>query len=108
MKTQHTPAPWSVDITTNDNREAETIRGADNIRIAATYKVHEHRADKTAAWYESRANSKLIAAAPDLLRIVSEMLGAAEIEGADEKSNEWRSLMIDARAAIAKATGDNT
>jgi hypothetical protein len=49
----------------------------------------------------------LLSAAPVLLQLVSEMLGAAELDCLDERSNTWRSLMIDARAAIKKATGEN-
>lgn len=47
----------------------------------------------------------LVAAAPDLLAVVCEMLGAAETDLLDETSNVWRSAMISARAAIAKAEG---
>ncbi len=48
----------------------------------------------------------LYAAAPDLLAIICEMLGAAETDLLDETSNVWRSAMISARAAIAKAEGN--
>ena len=48
----------------------------------------------------------LVAAAPDLLAVVCEMLGAAETDLLDDKSNVWRSAMISARAAIAKAEGN--
>lgn len=34
----------------------------------------------------------------EAMRILSEMLGAAEVDCLDDKSNVWRSLMIDARA----------
>jgi hypothetical protein len=47
----------------------------------------------------------LVAAAPDLLAVICEMLGAAETDLLDDKSNVWRSAMISARAAIAKAEG---
>ena len=101
MTTKHTPAPWSVDTNTNDLREAETIRGGDGVRIAATYKIHEHRDDKTKAYYEARANSRLIAAAPELLEALRELVayhGSDVDNGLDE-------LLTAARAAIAKATG---
>lgn len=39
----------------------------------------------------------------DLLDVLSEMLGAAETDVLDDKSNVWRSLMLDAREIIAKA-----
>lgn len=48
----------------------------------------------------------LVAAAPDLLAVVCEMLGAAETDLLDDKSNVWRSAMISARAAIAEAQGN--
>ena len=47
----------------------------------------------------------LVAAAPDLLAVICEMLGAAETDLLDDKSNVWRSAMISARAAISKAEG---
>jgi hypothetical protein len=52
-----------------------------------------------------KANATLIAAAPDLLAVLCEMLGAAETDLLDDKSNVWRSAMNDARQAITKATG---
>jgi hypothetical protein len=52
-----------------------------------------------------KANAILIAAAPDLLAVVCEMLGAAETDLLDDKSNVWRSAMISAREAISKAKG---
>ena len=55
--------------------------------------------------HDHEANARLIAAAPDLLAVVCEMLGAAETDLLDDKSNVWRSAMISARAAISKAKG---
>lgn len=43
-------------------------------------------------------------AAPALLEALAHLLGAAECDCMEHKSNVWRSYMIDARAAIAKAT----
>jgi hypothetical protein len=97
MTTKHTPAPWSVDTNTNDLREAETIRGGDGVRIAATYKIHEHRDDKTKAYYEARANSRLIAAAPELLEALKNAIEIIEGTGLDASIQ---------RAAITKATGE--
>jgi hypothetical protein len=78
-------------------REAETIRGGDGIRIAATYKIHEHRDDKTKAYYEARANSRLIAAAPELLAALQTII--------ENQGNLFPTDWANARAAIAKATG---
>ena len=41
----------------------------------------------------------------DLLAALAPMLGMAEADCMDDKSNVWRSAMITARAALAKATG---
>lgn len=51
------------------------------------------------------ANARLISAAPELLACLCEMLGAAEMDCMDDKSNVWRNLMSNAQVAIAKATG---
>lgn len=99
---KHTQGPWTVNINTNDSREAETIQGPDNVRIAATYKVHEHRPNKTAAWYEARANAKLIAAAPDLLEVARQVVLAAEQQEGSIPSD----IVSGAYAAILKATGE--
>ena len=68
---------------------------------------------------ELDANARLIAAAPEtaaerdrlkatnaeLLAVLAPILGAAEIDCLDDSSNVWRSLMLEARAALAKAKG---
>lgn len=51
-------------------------------------------------------DARLIAAAPELLACLCEMLGAAEMDCMDDKSNVWRNLMSNAQVAIAKATGE--
>ena len=56
--------------------------------------------------HDHMANARLIAAAPDLLAVLCGMLGAAETDLLDDKSNVWRSAMNEARAAIAKAEGN--
>jgi hypothetical protein len=42
----------------------------------------------------------------EMLAVLCEMLGAAETDLLDDKSNVWRSAMNDARTAIAKAKGN--
>jgi hypothetical protein len=54
------------------------------------------------------ADARLIASAPDLLAALCPLLGIAEADCMDDKSNVWRSAMITARAAIARATGDQS
>lgn len=101
MKTKHTPGPWAVDINTNHAHEAETVRGADNVRIAATYKIHDQRDDKKAAYFEARANARLIAAAPELLRALEFAKNELHYHPATRNSEALEVV----RAAIAKATG---
>ena len=103
MSTQHTPGPWigagpsfgdqfpryTTEITTEDERYGDGY-----IQIC---ELPFHHHDE-----ENEANARLIAAAPDLLEALKEMLDSHEDvctgygEGAADK----------ARAAIAKATGD--
>jgi hypothetical protein len=46
-----------------------------------------------------------MAAGPELLEALATLVGIAETDCMDDKSNVWRSAMIDANAAIAKAEG---
>jgi hypothetical protein len=87
MTTQtHTPGPWRI-VTDG---------------ISHWIEIHPN---KIALIHAKKADLDLIAAAPDLLVVLCEMLGAAETDALDDKSNVWRSAMNDARAAIAKANG---
>ena len=83
----HTPGPWFV---LPDSPPA--IRDMTGANIAPEVC---HMAD-----------ARLIAAAPAMLEALSEMLGAAEMDCLDDKSNVWRSLMLHASSAIAAATKD--
>jgi hypothetical protein len=74
--------------------------------------IRDERGHMVAIVHNPKANpaegakiAALMAAAPDLLKTLCYMLGAAEADALDDRSNEWRSHMIDARAAIARATG---
>lgn len=90
---KHTPGPWKADI-------------------AAPFMIRDcfRRPVAECAIYLGpdieEANARLIAAAPELLAALCEMLGAADVDCLDDNSNVWRSAMIDARAAIAKAKGE--
>ena len=89
---QHTPGPWSdgMDIPI-------TAKSCDKAGLSL---VFVNRDDKS----EPEANARLIAAAPDLLEALQNMLGlteASDYMGAREIEQQ-------ARAAIAKATGGST
>jgi hypothetical protein len=111
---KHTQGPWKVKF--QESRRGTShytdkywhdqwvIKGPDNkhspvamVRVAG-YGMGPSMAVR-------KANATLIAAASDLLAVLCEMLGAAETDLLDDKSNVWRSAMNDARQAIIKATG---
>jgi hypothetical protein len=47
----------------------------------------------------------LMAAAPELLEALATLVGVAETDCLDDKSNVWRTAILNANAAIAKAEG---
>jgi hypothetical protein len=88
MTTKHTPAPWSVD-------GFDVLNGYFHI---AKVTVHSHET--------SKANTKLIAAAPDLLEALTDVLDAFERYSAGySKGYELNTIICEqAKNAIAKAT----
>jgi len=99
----HTPAPWKVLIDEDNKYPLSVIDPATENHPQGP--VHICNINPNLGT-ESEANAALIAAAPDLLAVLCEMLGAAETDLLDDKSNVWRSAMNDARTAIAKAKGE--
>ena len=96
MTTQHTPGPWSV--TNGHYPSFKQIRGP-SFKIS----VVMWATDLTEDDYRKRdADMHLIAAAPDLLEALNTWLkqySAEEYEDCPE--------VVQTRAAIAKATGEN-
>lgn len=106
----HTPGPWATETWTYEvDRDIPTIRTAGDA-IAQALDLWRDGADSTA---ERDANARLIAAAPDLLAALEEMVS--------EHDTYWRNTVADnpgyfppddtgglvlARAAIAKAKGE--
>lgn len=80
---KHTPAPWAVDWDMN--------------HAVCVYTIDGHRPGAL----EASANAKLIAAAPEMLAELREMLEWALTEKAPLRAQEIASI----RAVIAKATG---
>lgn len=89
MKNQHTPGPWAVSPYNNIVSKNGTV--------AKTEQMPGNDDE------ERKANAHLIAAAPDLLSALQEMMSVfQDHEQYDEESAEVVSI---ARAAIAKAGG---
>lgn len=99
MVNKHTPGPWLLNHNTNwkTNPFSVTVR---------KYGVHSTTVANiptrmTIPPQEQQANARLIAAAPDLLEALQAIIGHDA-----HLLNHWR--VETARAAIAKATGEQT
>ncbi len=96
MTTQHTPGPWSV--TDGHYPSFKEIRGP-SFKIS----VVMWATDLTDDDYRKRdADLRLIAAAPDLLEALKDIVGFWDSIVPTDAVNQ---MHINARAAIAKATG---
>lgn len=87
MTTKHTPGPWKVSYT-----KISVITAENGAVIAKVNKID--------GLVNLQANARLIAAAPELLEALIECLDC-------EFSVTDRAAINKARAAIAKATGEN-
>jgi len=109
---KHTPGPWEIGTSTR-GYEVCTIHGVerqpteDGLGQSWVYVYPPrvingewHWPDET----EQLANARLIAAAPDLLAALTEIVMAAEGAGLDAKSRRKKALAA-GLAAIAKAEG---
>ncbi len=95
---KHTPGPWSAGSRVNNF--IDIFHSQANVKGAITLALC--RVQSRASWVEeSKANARLIAAAPDLLEALQNLLKVHEGEG----GTRYHAGDI-ARAAIAKATGD--
>lgn len=102
----HTKGPWEADVNVSDGRgwnsptQHVVISSHDNIIAAYATDCAEYPDDA-----ENAANARLIAAAPDLLAALQEMMPAFEMRMADTENVEWHGCWNKAIAAVAKATG---
>ena len=102
MNTQHTPGPWAL-LPEECDKPYIRIRGTNlggrykiaNVLTPVYERVHAREAEET------RANARLIAAAPDLLEVLQYFMPFIDSEQDDERQAPW---VEKARAAIAKAT----
>ncbi|MFA5379870.1 MAG: hypothetical protein WC455_29190 [Dehalococcoidia bacterium] len=91
MESKHTPGPWGIDI----NSVGEYLISAGPIGTPVDYlAVITNRK-------RSKANARLIAAAPELLEALAFCVEALEVE-----APIYRDHIAQARAAIAKAKGE--
>ena len=95
MNAKHTPGPWSI------GEHQKIISTGWSIRIpsdgsAIAYVLGERNP-------ELQANARLIAAAPDLLAALKELLHMPEFDGTPEASLLRRDAKRAARAAIDRA-----
>lgn len=89
---KHTPGPWKVAKPRKSYRDGKMMYGIVGPECVIDYED----------WGFTRANARLIAAAPELLDALNAMLTHM---GMDE--DEWNKVTFNqARAAIAKATGE--
>lgn len=96
---EHTPGPWTVREKVGPHLNTYYTIWADKlgmdgniVRTYAPIDVQEHPD-------QQEANARLISAAPDLLRALQEVAHHADDE---------YGFMVDVRAAIVKATGEDT
>lgn len=91
--TKHTPGPWVIDRDDRPDMEWNNhIVQAARPHIAICFMTHSGKKDNS----EAEANASLIAAAPDLLAALQQLLDSGAIWEKDEPI---------ARAAIKKALG---
>ena len=92
---KHTPGPWSYIGNGDVVARSENYCGGEK-DIASVFLTAND---------EDEANSRLIAAAPDLLEALREVLNNPA--GDYDASDGYENAVKQARAAIAKATGGN-
>jgi hypothetical protein len=89
MTTQHTPGPWHT-------------AGDQGVQIRS--EKHQIAKVWTMRGNEWKANARLIAAAPDLLEALRELV--SQVQGYQDCNGDKGFAVTDAIAAIAKATGE--
>jgi hypothetical protein len=95
MKTNHTPAPWTIGEV-KEGRKAIFYTQMNAICIMGE-DLMEH--------YNQEANANLIASAPELLQLAQTIMIMAD-DDRFTKYPEWIGIVDQAKEAIAKATGE--
>jgi hypothetical protein len=96
MMSKHTPGPWQYNakLSGSENHRGFSICNEHGWALADVQPADEDG-------IEGEFNASLIATAPDLLAVLQELI---DIEGPQPGTVAWADK---ARAAIAKATGEN-
>lgn len=97
MEAKHTPGPWHV-----DELSIGTVEAADGTVVGQTFQVEPLRADFNQT--VRRANACLFAAAPELLESVRNLAQIVYTQNGN-LHDDINTLLAQAKAAIAKATG---
>ena len=102
MKTLHTPGPWFIERRTHDNETTYYwVTASDG---------HGWSVDRymSVSGCIDEHDARLIAAAPELLEALKEAHNALELFASDESPSGQIAVaaVMQARAAIAKATGE--
>lgn len=96
MTTKHTPGPWKLCFSRWANAPAEVFKGT---QLIASVEQDESPDSPALA-----ANARLIAAAPDLLHAIRELLGCTELNLEEIDDTTAEAIEI-AQKALAKAEG---
>lgn len=101
---KHTPGPWNRGIA-QFVYQGERWDPNGRQRLIATC---EPSTRTQSDWEETWANARLIAAAPDLLQAIQDLLTMPDFDGTQPTSETRRNAKRAARAAISKATGEKS
>ncbi len=122
---EHTPGPWAYRPQEYDDWGIVRIEGVDEDGfqrvicqanyVASPEELIAHRTNKTDP---AEANARLIAAAPELLEALEDVLrfhdgrgeynfsGLSSEERANASFDAWQGVLVGIKGAIAKATGN--
>ena len=107
---KHTPGPWKALgllcpwgwVIKYDNK-----KGKEAIAYIQAYDIESNDPEPYGEWdEESQANHNLVLAAPDLLAALRKCV--VQLDMISGKVHDERQALIDAHAAIAKATGEQS
>lgn len=100
MRAQHTPGPWLIESGGKSHKSINSTNGA---CVADVWRINVSR-------QEAAANTRLIAAAPELLEMLIQLADYANdfsVSGVYlNEETEGSRLLKNAYATIAKATGE--